>query len=197
MRHQARPLVNILPAEENAVLPDDGLDIVIGEIPADGATVLVEYHAAGLVEDLPAALPCHVAEVGVFQVERCQQLVESAKFEELRAVEGATSAAAVEAGEEVVDSIVDSVTHVQAAVLPPALGEAALLAEPVWVAEEDLAGDGEDFAVAEAFQQGRQEIGSHAHVAIQQDDDIVPGGAEAGVGATAEAQVLWQGENGD
>ena len=152
--------------------------------------MLVEYHAARLVEHLPAALPCHVAEVGVFQVEGLQQAVESAELEELRAVEGATSAAAVEAGKQVVDRVVDAVTHAQAAVLPPALREAGLFAELGRVGEEDLAGDGEDLGIAEAFQQRRQKIRSHAHVAVQQDDDLVLRGAEAGIGAAAEAQVL-------
>src|ERR1035437_7822441 len=130
VRRQAWPLVNILPAEKDVVLLEDCLDLLFGELLADGAPVFVEYHAARLVQDLPTALPCHVAEVGVFQVEGFQQPVESAEFEKLRAVEGATAAAAVEAGEEVVDCIVDAVPDTQAAVLPPALGEAGLLTEP-------------------------------------------------------------------
>ena len=82
--------------------------------------------------------------------------------------------------------------HAQAAVLPPALRQAGLLADLGRVAEEDLAGDGEDLGIGEAFQQRRQEIGGHAHVAVQQHDDVVLGGAEAGVGAAAEAQILRQ-----
>ena len=155
--------------------------------------MLVEDHAARLVEHLPAALPRHVAEVGVFQIEGLQQMVEAAEFEKLRAVEGAAAAAAVEAGEEVVDRVVDAVADAQAAVLPPALREAGLLAELGRVAEEDLAGDGEDLGIAEAFQQRRQEIRRHAHVAVQQHHDVVLGGAEAGIGAAAEAQVLRAG----
>ena len=93
--------------------------------------------------------------------------------------------------------VVDAVADAQAAVLPPALGEAGLFAELGRVAEEDLAGDGEDFGVVEALQQRRQKIGRHAHVAVQQHDDVVLGGAEAGIGAAAEAQILGQREHRD
>ena len=182
--------MNVLPAEQHVVLLEDGLDLLLRELLADGAPVLVEYHAARLVEHLPAALPRHVAEVGVFQVEGLQQRVESAEFEKLGAVEGAASAAAVEAGKEVVDRVVDAVADAQAAVLPPALREAGFFADFGRVGEEDLAGDGEDFGIAEALQQRRQEIGSHPHVAVQQDHDVVLRRAEAGIGSAAEAQVL-------
>ena len=190
VRGQAPPFVNVLPAEQQKILFQNGLDLRVAEALADGAAMLVVDHAARLVEHLPAALPGHVAEVGVFQVEGREQLVEAAEFEELVAVEGAGAAAAVEAREEIGDGGVDAMAHAQAAILPPALREAGLLAELVGVAEEDLAGDGEDAGIAEAFEQRRKEIGGHAHVAVEQHDDVVFGGAEAGVRAAAEAEIL-------
>ena len=103
-----------------------------------------------------------------------------------------TAAAAVEAGIQIVDCAVDAVAYAQAAILPPALRKAGLLADLGGIAEENLAGDGEDLGIAEALQQRRQEIGSHPHVAVQQHHDVVLRGAEAGIGAAAEAQVLRQ-----
>ena len=110
----------------------------------------------------------------------------------MRAVEGAGAAAAVEAGKQIADRGVDAVAHAQAAVLPPALRQAGLFAHLGRVAEEDLAGDRENFGIAEAFEQRRQEIRRHPHVAVQQHHDVVPGGAEPGVRSAAEAQVLRQ-----
>ena len=80
-------------------------------------------------------------------------------------------------------------THPQAAIGPPALGEASLLPFLYRVGEEDLAGDGKDARVVEAFQQGGQEVRLDAHVGVQQDDDIVFGGPEAGIGAATEAAI--------
>ncbi len=65
------------------------LDVLRRELLPDGAAMLVKHDAARLVEHLPAALPGHVAEVGIFQVEGRQQGIEAAQFEELVAVEGA------------------------------------------------------------------------------------------------------------
>ena len=196
VRRQPRPLVNILPAEQHVVFLQDRLDLFLRELLADRAAMLVEHHAARLVQHLPPALPRHVAQVGVFQVEGLQQLVESAELEKLATVEGATSAAAVEAGKEVVDCVVDAMAHAQAAVLPPALRQAGLFADFGRIGEEDLAGYREDFGIAEAFQQRRQEVRSHSHVAVQQHHDVVLRRAEAGIRSAAEAQVLRQREHG-
>src|SRR5690348_12338308 len=174
MRCQAWHFVNVLPAEENVILLEDCLNLIVGELLADGAAMLVEYHAARLVVDLPAALPRYETQVRVLQVEGFQQRVEAAEFEELGAVESAAPAAAVEAGIEIVDCPVDAVAYAQAAILPPALREARLFADLGRVGEEDLAGNGEDFGIAEAFEQRRKKIGSHSHVAVQQDYDVVP-----------------------
>src|ERR1039458_9502729 len=135
---EARPLVDIFPAEEKVVLLEDGLDLLVRELLADGALVLVEYDAARLIEYLLATLPGHVAEVGVCQVEGFEERIEAAQFEEFGAVEGTASAAAVEAGEEIVDLFVDAMAHAQHAILPPALGEAGFFADLGGVAEEDL-----------------------------------------------------------
>src|SRR5262249_34089227 len=138
---QARPLVNVLPAEEKEVLAQDTLDEIRRELLPDGAAMLVVDDAARLIEHFPAALPGHVAEVGVFEVEGFEQAIEATQFEKLDAIEGAASAAAVEAGEEVGDRIVQAMADTQAAILPPALGEAGLFADLGGIAEEDLAGD--------------------------------------------------------
>src|SRR5205823_4598690 len=100
---KARPFVNVLPAEEDEVLPEDGLDVIAGEGLANGAAMLVVYDATRLVKHLPAAFPGHVAEIRIFQVKGLQQPVEAAELEKLRAAEGTTAAAAVETGEEIVD----------------------------------------------------------------------------------------------
>ena len=82
--------------------------------------------------------------------------------------------------------------HAQAAILPPALRQAGFFAQLGRVGEEDLAGDGEHIGVVEAFQQRREEIGRHPHIAVQQDHDVVFRRAESGVGAAAESQVARQ-----
>ena len=195
VRRQPPHFVNVLPAEQNVVLLQYGLDLILRKFLADGAAMLVEHHAARLVVHLPAPLPRHETQVRVLQVEGFQQTVEAAEFEELGAVEGAAAAAAVEAGVEIVDCAVDAVAYAQAAVLPPALRKAGLLADLGCIGEENLAGDGEDFGIAEALEQRRQEIGSHPHVAVQQHHDVVLRGAEAGIRSAAEAQVLRQREH--
>ncbi len=139
MRREAPPLVNVFPAKQQVVFLEDFLDILLAEALADSAAMLVVNHATRLVEHLPAALPGHVAQVAVFQVEGRQQWVEAAQFEEFLAVERARSAAAIEAREEIGHAGVDAVTHAQAAVFPPALRKAGFLAELGGVAEKNLA----------------------------------------------------------
>lgn len=186
---EAAAFVDVFPAEEQEVLLENGLDVAGGELLADGAAVFVEDAAGGLVEHLPAAFPGHHAEVGILEIEGLEEFVEAAEGEELAAVEGAGAAAAVEAGEETVDALIDPVADAEAAVFPPGLGEAGLFADLLGIAEEDLAGDGEDFFVGEAGEEGGEEVRFDAHVAVEEDDDIVAGGAEAGVGAAAESKV--------
>ncbi len=197
MRCQPRPFVNVLPAEQHVVLLQHGLDAFLAEDFANRAPVLVVDGAARLVQHLPAALPGKIAEVRVFQIERMEQRIEAAQLEKLPAVEGAGPAAAVETGEEIVDGGVDAMPHAQAAILPPALGETGLLADFVRVREEDLAGDGEDLGIAEAFEQRSEKAGGHAHVVVEQHHDAVPGGANTRIGTTAEAQIARQREERD
>ena len=186
---EAAAFVDVFPAEEQEVLLENGLDVAGGKLFADGAAVFVEHTAGGLIEHLPATFPGHHAEVGIFEIEGLEEFVKAAECEELAAVEGAGAAAAVEAGEEAVDALIDAVADAEAAVFPPRLGEACLFAHLLGIAEENLAGDGEDLFVGEAGEEGGEEVRLDAHVAVEQDDDIVAGGAEAGVGAAAEAEV--------
>ncbi len=79
--------------------------------------------------------------------------------------------------------------YFQTAILPPSLRETGLFAQLGRVAKEDLARDGEDALVAEAFEERRQEVRRYLHVAVQQHDDVVLRGAEAGVGASAETEI--------
>ena len=148
MRRQPPPIMDILPAEQQEILLQHRLDLRFAEALADGAAMLVIHHAARLIQHLPAALPRQVAEVGVFQIEGREQFVEAAQLQEFPPVEGAGSAAAVEAGKQTVDGRVDAMPHAQAAILPPALRQAGFFAQLGRVAKEDLAGDGEDAFVA-------------------------------------------------
>jgi len=192
MAGQARQFVYVLPAKQQIVLAQYALDELRRELLADGAAVLVKHDAARLVQHLPPALPGHVAEVGVFQVERLQQRVKAAQLQELVAVESAASAAAVEAGKEVRHRRVVAMTHAQGAVLPPGLRQAGFFAQLVGVGEEDLAGDREYVRIAKALQQRHQKIRRHPHIAVQQHHDIVLRRAKAGVGAAPESQVARQ-----
>ena len=65
---------------------------------------------------------------GAVSTNRCpQQFVESAELQELAPVEGARSAAAVEAWEQIVNRRLDAMAHFQAAILPPALRQSRSL----------------------------------------------------------------------
>src|ERR1035438_9628982 len=79
--------------------------------------------------------------------------------------------------------------HFQAAILPPALRQSCLFAQLSRIAEENLARDGEHALVAETFDERRQEIRRHLHIAVQQHDDVVPGGAESGIRAAAKTEI--------
>ncbi len=175
----------------------DGADLGVAEPFADGTPVLVPDPARWLVEHLPAALPSPVAEIGVFQVERREQLVEAAQFQELAAVEGAGAAAAIKARERTVNFVVDPVAHPEHAQLPPAFGEPGLLTALVRIAEENLAGDGEDLLVGKGLEQRDEEVRLDPHVVVQQDDDVVARRPDAGVRAAAEAQVLLESQKPD
>src|SRR5579871_4007184 len=159
--------------------------------------MFVIHHAARLIEYLPTALPGAVAQIGVFEVKRPQQLVEAAQLEEFAAVEGAGSAAAVKARIRFRDRGVDAVTHAQAAILPPALREPGFLAQFRRIAEEDLARNREDFFVRERSEKWREKIRLDAHVAIEQHNDVVLRRAKAFVGAASETEIPLERQHAD
>src|ERR1035441_7341278 len=103
--------MNILPGKEQEVLLQDRLNVALAEALADGSAVLVPDDAGWLIEHLPAALPREEAEIGVFQIEGREQLVEPAQLEKLPPVERARPAAPVEAREEAVDLRVFAMAH--------------------------------------------------------------------------------------
>ncbi len=169
---------------------DYGLDVIVAECLADGAAVLVVDHAARLVEHFPAALPGHIAEVGVFQVEGREQLVEAAELEELAPVEGARTAAAVKAGEQPGRRPRPTRWRTRSApschqpwVRPVSSRAFAGSLKKIWQETAKTAGS------AKPSSSGARKSGVHAHVVIEQNHDVVPGGAEARVRAAAEAEV--------
>jgi len=85
----------------------------------------------------------------------------------------------------------------QSSVAPPAAGEAGLFAALRLVAEEYLAGDGKDLVVGKAFEQRLEEVRLDAHVAVEENHDVVLRGAEAGVRAASEAEVLFERKHAD
>ena len=159
MAAHAPPLVDVLPGEQQRVSLHYALDEIRAKGLADGAAVFMVDHAARLVEHFPAALPRHVAQVRVFEVEGREQPVEAAQLMEFAPVESAGSSAAVEAGKQPGNGRVNAVTHTQRAILPAALREAGFFANLPGVFEKDLAGDGEHRRVGEAFEQGAEKIG--------------------------------------
>ncbi len=78
-------------------------------------------------------------------------------------------------------------TNAQAPVFPPALRESSLLAHLGRIGEIDLASYRENLFVAERLEQRLEKIRLHAHVAVEQYNDVVARRAKAGVGASAEA----------
>ena len=184
--------MDVLPAKENEIPFEHQLDLCASEVLADGAAVLVIDDAARMVHHLPPLFPSHVSEVCVFQIEGSEQLVKTTELEKFSTVEGARSAAAIEARVRLRYRLVDTVPDAKTAILPPTLRETRFLAQLGWIAEEDLAGDGEHPGVCERFQQRLEEIRLDAHIAIEQDDDVVLCGFEAGVGAAAETAILFE-----
>jgi len=81
--------MDVLPAEEQEILLQHGLNVGVGEVLADSAAMFVVDDAGGLVKHFPAAFPGHVAEVGVFQIEGREKVVEAAQLEKFAAIEGA------------------------------------------------------------------------------------------------------------
>ncbi len=154
--------------------------------------MLVMHHARGLIQHLPAAFPRHESQIRVFQIKRREQFIESAQLEKLPPVECARAPAAIKAREEAIDGGIFAMAHAQPAILPPAFGQARFFAALRFVAEENLAGDGEDRVIREAREQRREEVRLHAHIGVEQHDDIVLRRAKPGIRTAAEAQVFRQ-----
>src|SRR5579862_7499484 len=171
--------MNILPAKQDEIFLKDRVDSRRREFLANGPAMLVINDALGLIQYFPAALPGLVTEIGVFEIKRAKQLVESAEREELSAVESAGTSAAIEAGKSFRDRRVYAMPHAQAAILPPALRQPGLFPKLGGVAEKNLTGNGKDFFVREAREKRREKIRLHAHVAVEQHDDVVSRRAEA------------------
>src|SRR5271170_1141246 len=110
MWSQPAPLVNVLPGEQQEVFLEHALYVVVAELLADGAAMLMPHLACGLIQDLPTALPGQEPEVRIFEVERRKQFIKAAEFEKLAPVEGAGPAAAVRTGKQPRDAVVFPVT---------------------------------------------------------------------------------------
>ncbi len=85
--------------------------------------------------------------------------------------------------------------HANGSTLPPGFRETGFFADFIGIGEKDLARHGEDGRIGEAREQRREKIGLDAHIAIQEHDDVVSGGREAGVGTASKAEIFGQGEN--
>src|SRR5262249_54067749 len=128
VRQQPVPGMDILPAKQDEVLFQNGLNLSLRKSLPDRAAVFVIDDTLRLVEHFPAAFPGHIAYVGVLEIERRKQRVEAAQLEKFSAVESAGAAAAVKAGIEIRDSAIDPMPHPQRPVFPPALRQSGLLA---------------------------------------------------------------------
>src|SRR5215472_221380 len=103
MRGEARPFVNILPAKKNEILLENEVDLRLREFFADGSAMLVEHHAARLVEHFPTTFPGQIAEICVLQVKWPQNLVEASQLEKLALVKGARATSTVKARIQILD----------------------------------------------------------------------------------------------
>ncbi len=99
----APPIVNVFPGEQQEILFENALNIRFAEAASDGSTMFVKHHARGLIQVLPASLPRHVAEVGVFQIERREQFVEAPQLQKLSPVKSAGAASSIGARIQVAD----------------------------------------------------------------------------------------------
>ena len=83
----------------------------------------------------------------------------------------------------------------QRSIFPPGLRQAGLFAQLVWVAEKDLARHGKYGFVGEGLQQWWKKVGFHAHVAVQQDHDVIFRRAKAGIRSAAESKVAIESQH--
>src|SRR5260370_41113835 len=113
MRNQPVPGVNVLPAKQDEILLEDGLNLLLCKSFSDRSAVLVIDLAVRLVEHFPAALPGHVAQIRIFEVKRSEQRIEAAQLPKFVAIERAGSAAAVKTGIKICNSRVDAVPNAE------------------------------------------------------------------------------------
>src|SRR2546423_6183699 len=106
MRAQLAPVVNVFPDPQDVILLEHCLDPFLTEALADGAAVLMIHDALRLIENFPAALPGQITEVGILEVKRLEQRVKAAQLEEFSPVEGAGTAASVEARILIADIVI-------------------------------------------------------------------------------------------
>src|SRR5262245_61287538 len=85
----------------------------------------------------------------------------------------------------------------QTAIFPPAFGQAGFLPRLVRIREKDLARDGEGVRVAKTGEEWSEEVALNAHVAVEQDDDVVLRGSNALVRAASEAEVAVELDEAD
>src|SRR5579863_195763 len=133
------PFVDVFPGEKQEVLFHDGLNVSVAKAPSDGSAMLVKNDADGLIQDFPSPLPCPVTDIGIFQVKRRKDVIESAQFQKLSAVESARPAAAIEAWIRGPNGGIDSMADAKGPLLPPGLSQACLLTRLGWIREENLA----------------------------------------------------------
>src|SRR5437016_13789214 len=120
--------MNDFPREQNEVLFQDRIDVRLRELLADSPAVFVKHHARGLVHDFPSALPRHVPEVRVLQVERMVKRIESAQFQEFSAVKRTRSAASIETRVEIFEIVLHTMPHSKRALLPPSFRQPGFFA---------------------------------------------------------------------
>src|SRR5271165_1883511 len=173
LRGQHAPVMYVFPSQQNGVLLERGLDEFTSKLLADGSAMFMEHRARRFIKNLPSALPCHEAQIGVLIVKGLEQRVESAEFQELPAVECAGPPAWIEARIDRTDGVIEPVPDLEAPVFPPRLGEAGFLPPLPGIGKENLAGDREDMRIAEVQQQRRKEIRLHSHVAVEEHHDVV------------------------
>src|SRR5262249_19148757 len=75
------------------------------------------------------------------------------------------------------------------AVEPESFGEARLFALLVGIAEKNLRRNRKDAWMMKPLQQRLEKARLHPHIAVEQDDNVVARRSNAGVGASAEAQI--------
>src|SRR5262249_39791792 len=120
--------------------------------------------------------------------------VESSQLQEFLPVESARTAAAVKARINLAKALVP-MPHPQRSLLPPAFRQAGFLALLFRIGKENLARYRKDVFAREPFEQWWDKVGRAAHVAVQQNDDVVLRRPEPRVRSAPNPQVPRQAKN--